>query len=138
MRREKAMPELKEIPKPKTENGAGQTRDISPLMVTAPLKSDGSLLAFLRRFAHQMGCRFGGFLAGRQRHRIRERFAREMEYLFENLGLESGRDSLRCLSRRRELLRRQGGLILVLLPRHPVAGWRRGFEGDGGFLHGGP
>ena len=60
------MAEVKEAPKPKTENGPGQTTDIEPRTSAAPMTSHVHPFAFMRRFA------------------------REMDRLFEEFGLESG------------------------------------------------
>jgi len=87
MTKEKAMAEVKEAPKPKTESGPGQTRDIVPSKSTAPMSSSGSPFTFMRRFAE------------------------EMDHLFEDFGLESGWHLPRFLSRGRELLRREAGLV---------------------------
>ena len=81
------MAEVKEAPKPKTQNGPGQTRDVVPSTSTAPLMSSGSPFTFLRRFA------------------------REMDHLFEDFGLESGWHLPRFLGRGRELLRREAGFV---------------------------
>ena len=81
------MAELKEAPKPKTENGPGQTKEIVPRTSNAPLMSNGSPFAFMRRFA------------------------REMDRLFEDFGLESGFHMPRFLTRGRELLRREAGFV---------------------------
>jgi len=88
MTKEKAMAEVKEAPKPKTANGPGQTKDIVPPTSTTPMRSYGSSpFAFMRRFAE------------------------EMDHLFEDFGLQSGRHLPRFLSRGRELLRREAGLV---------------------------
>jgi len=81
------MAEVKEAPKPKTENGPGQMRDIAPRTSTVALASNGSPFAFMRRFAE------------------------EMDRLFEDFGLESGWHMPRFLSRGRELLRREAGFV---------------------------
>jgi len=60
------MAELKEAPRPKTENGPGQTKEIAPRSTAAPMKSTGSPFAYMRRFAE------------------------EMDHLFENFGLQTG------------------------------------------------
>ena len=65
MTKEIAMAEVKEAPKPKTENGPGQTTDIEPRTSAAPMTSDVHPFPFMRRFA------------------------REMDRLFEEFGLES-------------------------------------------------
>jgi HSP20 family protein len=81
------MAEVKEAPKPKTESGPGQAKDIAPCTATAPLMAAGSPVAIMRRFA------------------------REMDRLFEDFGLESGLRVPRFLSRGRELLRREAGFV---------------------------
>jgi len=82
------MAEVKEAPKPKTQNGPAQTRDVVPSTSTAPMMmSNGSPFAFVRRFA------------------------REMDHLFEDFGLGSGWHMPRLLGRGRELLRREAGFI---------------------------
>jgi len=81
------MAEVKEAPKPKTENGPGQMRDIAPRTSTTALTTNGSPFAFMRRFAE------------------------EMDRLFEDFGLESGWHMPRFLSRGRELLRREAGFV---------------------------
>jgi HSP20 family protein len=83
----KAMGDVKEAPKPKTETGPGQMRDIAPRTSTAPLTSTGSPFTFLRRFAQ------------------------EMDQLFEGFGLESGFHMPRLLSRSHELFRREAGFV---------------------------
>jgi HSP20 family protein len=85
MTKEKAMAEVKEAPKPKTQNGPGQT--IAPRTSTVPMMSHGSPFTFLRRFA------------------------REMDHLFDDFGVESGWHMPRFLGRGRELLRREAGFI---------------------------
>jgi HSP20 family protein len=87
MTKEKAMAEVKEAPKPKTQNVLGQTRDVVPRTSTAPLTSTGSPFAFLRRFAQ------------------------EMDHLFEDFGVESGWHLPRFLGRGRDLLRREAGFV---------------------------
>jgi HSP20 family protein len=86
MTKEKAMAEVKEAPKPKTHNGPGQATDIAPRSTATPL-SHASPVAYLRRFA------------------------REMDRLFEDFGLESGWHLPRLFSRGHEVLRREAGLI---------------------------
>ena len=61
------MTELKEAPKPKTTNGQGQTKELTPRATMAPKKAQGTPFAFMRRFTE------------------------EMDRLFEDFGLESGR-----------------------------------------------
>jgi HSP20 family protein len=81
------MADVKEAPKPKTENGPGQMRDIAPRPSTGPHMSTGSPFTFLRRFAQ------------------------EMDQLFEGFGLESGFHMPRLLSRSHELFRREAGFV---------------------------
>jgi HSP20 family protein len=81
------MLDVKEISKPKTQNGSGQTKEIVPATTTAPMMSTGSPFTFLRRFA------------------------REMDHLFEDFGGESGWHFPRFVSRGHELLRREAGLV---------------------------
>jgi len=81
------MAEVKEAPKPKTQNGPGQTKNVVPSTSTTPMMSNGSPFAFLRRFAQ------------------------EMDHLFEDFGIESGWRLPKFLGRGRELLRREAGLI---------------------------
>jgi HSP20 family protein len=81
------MAEVKEAPKPKTGNGPAPTKDIAPRTATTPPMATGSPFAVLRRFA------------------------REMDRLFEEFGLESGIHLPRFLSRGRELLRREAGFV---------------------------
>jgi HSP20 family protein len=87
MTKEKEMTVVKEAPKPKTENGPGQTRDIAPRTSAPPPTSPIAPFAIMRRFA------------------------RDMDHLFEEFGLESGLHMPRFLSRGRELLRRETGFI---------------------------
>jgi HSP20 family protein len=81
------MAEVKEAPRPKTENGPAPTKDVAPRPATAPMVASGSPFAIMRRFA------------------------REMDRLLEDFGLESGLHVPRLLSRGRELLRREVGLV---------------------------
>ena len=81
------MAELKEAPRPKTENGPGQTKDIAPRNPAAPMKSTGSPYAYMRRFAQ------------------------EMDHLFENFGLQTGIRVPSFLTRGHELLRREAGFV---------------------------
>jgi len=87
MTKEKAMAEVKEAPRPKTENGPGQTKDIAPRTAAAPMKSIGSPFTYMRRFAE------------------------EMDHLFENFGLQTGFRMPSFLTRGHELLRREAGFI---------------------------
>jgi HSP20 family protein len=77
------MAELKEARRPKTENSLGQTKDTA----AAPIKSNGSPFAYMRRFAE------------------------EMDNLFENFGLQTGFQIPSFLTRGHELLRREAGFI---------------------------
>ena len=81
------MSAVKEAPKPKTEDGPGQTREIAPRTSATPLLSSSSQFGFLRRFA------------------------REMDRVFEDFGLESRWHMPTLLTRGRELLRRETGLV---------------------------
>jgi len=81
------MPEVKEAPKTKTENGPGQTKDIASRTSTAPVAVTGSPFTLLRRFG------------------------REMDRLFEDFGLESGWHMPRFLTRGHEMLRREAGFV---------------------------
>ncbi len=81
------MADVKEAPKAKTQNGSEQTKDIVSSTSTAPMKPTVSPFTFMRRFA------------------------REMDHLFEDFGLESGWHFPRLLSRGHELLRREAGLV---------------------------
>ena len=79
------MAELKEAPRPKTENGAGHAKEIAPRSAAAPMKAPGSPYAYMRRFAE------------------------EMDHLFENFGLQTGWKMPSLLTRGHELLRREAG-----------------------------
>ena len=79
------MAELKEAPKPKTENGSAQGKEIAPRTTAAPMKSSGSPFAYMRRFAE------------------------EMDQLFENFGLQTGWRMPSLLTRGHELFRREAG-----------------------------
>jgi HSP20 family protein len=81
------MADVKEAPKAKTQNGPEQTKDILPRTSTAPLRSNGSPFTMMRRFA------------------------REMDHLFDDFGLESGWHLPKFLARGRELLGREAGFI---------------------------
>jgi HSP20 family protein len=80
--RETTMAEVKEAPKPKTENGRGRTREIAPRASAAPMLWNDNPFAFMRRLA------------------------REMDHLFDDVGVESGWHLPRFLRRGRRLLRR--------------------------------
>jgi len=79
------MAELKEAPRPKTENGPGQSKDVAPRAAGAPAKSNGSAYAYMRRLAE------------------------EMDHLFENFGINSGWRMPSLLTRGHELFRREAG-----------------------------
>jgi len=81
------MAEVKEAPRPKTENGPGQTKEIAPRTTAAPMKATGSPFTYMRRFAE------------------------EMDHLFENFGLQTGFRLPSFLTRGHELLRREAGFI---------------------------
>jgi len=81
------MAELKEAPRPKTENGPGQAKDIVSRTTAAPMRSIGSPFAYMRRFAE------------------------EMDNIFENFGLQTGLRMPSFLTRGHELLRREAGFI---------------------------
>jgi len=81
------MTDVKEAPKAKTQNGPEQTKGIVSSTSTAPMRSNGSPFTLMRRFA------------------------REMDHLFEDFGLESGWHLPRLLSRGHELLRREAGFV---------------------------
>ena len=81
------MTELKDAPKPKPTNGQGQTKDVAPQATPSLQKVNGSPFTFMRRFAE------------------------EMDRLFEDFGLETGWHMPSFLTRGRELLRREAGLV---------------------------
>ena len=81
------MAELKEAPKPRTENGSGQMKDVAPRTSAAPMKSTGGAYAYMRRFAE------------------------EMDHLFETFGLQTGFRMPSALTRGHELLRREAGFV---------------------------
>jgi HSP20 family protein len=81
------MSAIKEAPKPKTENGPGHSRDISPRASAAPPSRSSGQFGLLRKFA------------------------REMDQLFEDFGLGAGFHVPRLFSRGHELLRREAGLV---------------------------
>ena len=76
------MTELKEAPKPKTANGQGQMKPVTPQAAT-PQKTYATPFAFMRRFTE------------------------EMDRIFEDFGLEAGWFVPRLLTRGRELLGRE-------------------------------
>jgi len=82
------MAEVKEAPKTSNGNAKGQTMDITRGQApAAPVAVQGSPFEFMRRFAE------------------------EMEHLFEDFGFGAGWRLPRALTRGRELLRREAGLI---------------------------
>jgi HSP20 family protein len=85
MKKEKAMAELKEAPRPKTENGAGHTKDIAARGATAPAKVSGSPYSFMRRFAE------------------------EIDHLFEDFGFQPRMHMPRFFNRAAELARGGAG-----------------------------
>jgi HSP20 family protein len=60
------MTEVKEAPKPKTTNGQGQTKELTPRATMTPKQHEATPFAFMRRFTE------------------------EMNRLFEDFGLETG------------------------------------------------
>jgi len=89
MTKENTMTEVKEAPKPKTENGRGQTKEITPRTSNVPMTSAASPFALVRQFA------------------------REMDNLFEDFGLETGLHLPRFLRRSRRLIRRGAELATL-------------------------
>ncbi len=83
------MAEVKEAPRPKTENGRGQTKEIVPSTSNVPTVSDGNPFALMRRFA------------------------REMDHLFEDFGLETGWHMPRFLRHGRKLFPRKAELAAL-------------------------
>jgi len=81
------MAEIKEAPRPKTENGYGQNKNITPRTTPAPTRSIGSPFGYMRRFAE------------------------EMDNLFENFAFQTGLRMPSFLTRSHELLRREAGFI---------------------------
>jgi HSP20 family protein len=81
------MAEVKDAPRPKTENGPAQTKEIAARAPAVPVAPGGSPFAVLRRFAG------------------------EMDRLFEDFGLETGFHLPRFLSRGREMFRREAGFV---------------------------
>ncbi len=77
------MTEVKEAPKPKTENGRGQTKEIAPRTPVGPLATSGVPFAFLRRFV------------------------RDIDHLFDDFGLEPRWHMPRLLRRGRKLMERE-------------------------------
>jgi len=85
--KEKIMAEIKEAPKPKADIRLTQMRETAPRTSGPPAGSNTRPLAIMRRFA------------------------REMDQLFEDFGLESGIHFPTFLSRGPELLRREAGFV---------------------------
>jgi len=83
------MAEVKEAPKPKTENGRGQTKEIAPRTSNVPIMSDASPFALMRRFV------------------------RQMDNLFEDFALDTGWHLPRFLRRGRRRLRRGAELATL-------------------------
>ena len=77
------MTEVKEAPKPKTENGRGQTKEIAPRTPVGPLATSGVPFAFLHRFV------------------------RDIDHLFDDFGLEPRWHMPRLLRRGRKLMERE-------------------------------
>jgi len=82
------MTELKEAPKPKTTNGAGNIKEtVPPPKPSVSATPVGSPFAFMRRFAE------------------------EMDHLFEDFGIESRLHFPSLFTRGRELVRRETGIV---------------------------
>ncbi len=82
------MAELKEAPRPRTENGAGKPTEVAPRgEATPPKKWAGSPFAFMRRFAE------------------------EMDRLFADFGMHAGWEMPGLLTRGQELFKRELGLV---------------------------
>ena len=81
------MADIKEAPKPKTQNGPGQSKDVATGASQTPVLSTASPFGFMQRFAS------------------------EMDRLFEDFGLGSRMHIPRFVSRGHELLRREAGLV---------------------------
>ncbi len=92
------MTELKEAPKPKTTNGAGNIKESVPAPKAAvPVRPSASPFAFVRRFAE------------------------EMDQLFDDFGIESRVHFPSLFTRGRELVRREAGIVpAVWSPRIDV------------------
>jgi len=86
MTKENTVAEVKEAPKAKTENGPARSNEIVPRGSIAPMVGDGNPVAIMRRFA------------------------REMDHLFEDFGLETGWHMPRFLRRAGKLLGRRAEL----------------------------
>jgi HSP20 family protein len=85
--KEKAMAELKEAPRPRAENGAGQKKELTPRGEATPQRWAGSPFHFMRRFAE------------------------EMDRLFADFGMHSGWQMPGLLSRGQEFFKRELGLV---------------------------
>ncbi len=82
------MTELKEAPKPKTTNGPVSIKEAAPpSKPVAPIRRSTSPFAFMRRFAE------------------------EMDRLFDDFGIESHLHFPSLLTRGRELVRRETGIV---------------------------
>lgn len=81
------MTALKEAPRPKTENGAGQAKEVVPRGEVTPQKWAGSPFTFMRRFAE------------------------EMDRLFDDFGLHSGWRMPKFVTRGHELFKREMGFV---------------------------
>ncbi len=79
------MTELKEAPRPKTENGAGQLKEVAPRGEVTAQKWAGSPFLFMRRFAE------------------------EMDRLFEDFGMHAAWHMPRFFTRGHELLKHELG-----------------------------
>src|SRR6516162_8483615 len=80
------MPEVKEAPRPKTENGPTQTKDVAT-------RTAGTPAVWTNPFT------------------MMRRFAREMDHLFEDFGFGPRMHIPRLLTRGHEALRRGAGLV---------------------------
>jgi HSP20 family protein len=80
------MAELKEAPRPKNQNGPGQTKEVAP-RTAAPMKPSISPFASMRRFAE------------------------DMDHLFESFGIPSRFHWPRFLTRGHEPFRREPGFV---------------------------
>jgi HSP20 family protein len=87
-RKEIAMTELKEAPKPKTTNGPGNIKEtVPPPKPVMPVRRGASPFAMMRRFAE------------------------EMDHLFDDFGIESHFHFPSLFTRGRELIRRETGIV---------------------------
>jgi HSP20 family protein len=76
------MAEVKEAPKPKTENGRGHSKEVVPRAASTPMATGGMPFAFLQRFM------------------------REMDHLFDDFGMETGWHMPRLMRRGRQMVER--------------------------------